>query len=219
MSMFRSNTRVIQTGGDGINRCDLTILILAEIRLHTVENTKFSGCNRCCSLSSIDTASSCLTTNQANSLVLNKVVESSDCIGTTANTGKYSIRKFSFFFQNLFFDLLGNNCLEITNNCRKWVRSHDRSEHIMCIGNTVCPLSHRLRNGIFQGCSSRCNGMYFGSQKAHSVYVQCLTFGIFFTHEDFTFHAHKSGCCRCRNTVLSGSGLCDNTRFSHLFGK
>lgn len=116
-----SNTRVIQTGGDGINRCDLTILILAEIRLHTVENTKFSGCDRCCSLSSIDTASSCLTTNQANSLVLNKVVESSDCIGTTANTGKYSIRKFSFFFQNLFFDLLGNNCLKsrtiVGNGC------------------------------------------------------------------------------------------------------
>ena len=119
-----------------------------------MENTKFSGCDRRCRLCSIDTASCCLTADQADSFILNKVIESSDRIGTAAHTGKHSIWKFAFFFEDLLFDLLGNDCLEITDDRRERVRSHDRSEDIMCIGNAVCPLSHCLGNGIFQGCSS-----------------------------------------------------------------
>ena len=61
--------------------------------------------------------------------------------------------------------------------------------------------------------------MYLGSQKFHTVDIQCLSVGIFFSHEDFAFHPQE-GCCRCgSHTVLSGTGLCDQAGLAHLLGK
>ena len=58
--------------------------------------------------------------------------------------------------------------------------------------------------------------MHLCSQKFHTVDIQCLSVGIFFSHEDFAFHTQK-GCCRCgSHTVLSGTGLCDQAGLAHL---
>ena len=58
--------------------------------------------------------------------------------------------------------------------------------------------------------------MYGCSQQPHFIYIQCLTLGVLFSHEHLTFHTHE-GCCRgsC-HTVLSGTGLCDDSGLAHL---
>ena len=38
VGVLRSDAGVVKTGGDGVNRSNLSVLILAEIGLHTVEN-------------------------------------------------------------------------------------------------------------------------------------------------------------------------------------
>lgn len=43
VSVLRADTGVIQTGGDGVNRSDLAVFVLAEIALHTVENAQTAG--------------------------------------------------------------------------------------------------------------------------------------------------------------------------------
>ena len=147
--MLRSYARVIQTCGDGVYRCDLSVLILAEIGFHTMEDSQTAGCDGCCSLCSIHTAACCLTSDQTDIFVINKIIKSSDGIGAAAYAGQDNIRKSALFFQHLLFDLLGNNCLEITDNSRERVGSHNRSQYIVGVCDTVCPLTHSLGNGIF----------------------------------------------------------------------
>ena len=146
--MLRTYTRIIKTCGDGVYRCDLSVLILAEVRFHTMEDSETTGCDGCRSLRSIHATSCCLTADETNVFVLNEIVEASDSIGAAAYAGQDNIRKSSLFFQHLFFDLLGDHCLEITYDSWERVRSHNRSQYIMGICNTVCPLTHGLGNGI-----------------------------------------------------------------------
>ena len=146
--MFRTYAWVIKTCGDGVYRCNLSVFVLAEVGFHTMEDSETTGCDGCRSLSSIHTTSCCLTADKTNVFVINEIVESSDSIGAAAHTGQDNIRKSSLFFQHLFFDLLGDHGLEITYDGRERVRAHNRSQYIMGICNTVCPLTHGLGNGI-----------------------------------------------------------------------
>ena len=61
--------------------------------------------------------------------------------------------------------------------------------------------------------------MYLGSEEFHTIDIQRLSVGIFFSHKNFTFHTEER-CCRCgSHTVLSGTGLCDQAGLAHLLGK
>ena len=87
-----------------------------------MENTKFSGCDRCCSLCCIYTTTSSFTADQTHTFILDKVIKCTDCIGTATYTGKYGIWKFSFFFEDLFFYFFRNNRLKITYDRRERMR-------------------------------------------------------------------------------------------------
>ena len=113
-----------------------------------MENPKTACCNGCCCLCCIHATSCCLTADKTNIFILNEIVEGSDGIGAAAYAGQDNIRKSSLFFQHLFFDFLGDHGLEITYDGRERVRAHNRSQYIMGICNTVCPLTHGLGNGI-----------------------------------------------------------------------
>ena len=43
MGVLRSDARVIQSRGDGVDRCNLPVFILAEVGLHAVEDAQLSG--------------------------------------------------------------------------------------------------------------------------------------------------------------------------------
>ena len=152
MCMFRSDSRIVQTCGNGIYRCDLAVFVLTEIGFHSVEDSKFSGCDSCCCLCCVYTTTCCLTSDQTNVFVIDEIVECSNRIGTATYTCKYCIWKSALFLKDLLFDFFGNNCLEITDDCREWMRAHYRAKYIVSVGNTVCPLSHCLGNCIFQCC-------------------------------------------------------------------
>ena len=119
--MFRSDARIIKSGRNGIDRCDLSILILTEIRFHPMKNTKLSGCDGCSRLESINTSSRSLTANKTDTLVLNKMIKRANGIGSSAHTCQHSIWQFSFCCHTLLLDLLGNHCLKITDNGWKWM--------------------------------------------------------------------------------------------------
>ena len=58
--------------------------------------------------------------------------------------------------------------------------------------------------------------MHRCAEQTHFINVQCLTLCVFLTHKYFTFHAHQCCHCRCRHSVLTGSGLRNDTGFSHF---
>ena len=95
--MLRTYTRIIKTCGDGVYRCDLSVLILAEVGFHTMEDSETTGCDGCRSFRSIYATSCCLTADETNVFVLNEIVEGSDSIGAAAHTGQDNIRKPALF--------------------------------------------------------------------------------------------------------------------------
>ena len=123
--MFRSDTRVIQSCGNRVNRSNLSIFILTEVGLHTMEDAQTTGSNRSRCLCGIDTSSCCLTTDKTHIFIFNKIIKCSNGIGAAAHAGQYSIRKSALFFQHLFLDLFGNHSLKISHNGRKWMRAHN----------------------------------------------------------------------------------------------
>ena len=99
-------------------------------------------------------SSGCLTTDQTHALILNKMVECTDRIGTTTDTGKHGIRKSAFLLHDLLLNLAADYRLEITHDRRKWIWSHNRTKHIMRIVNPACPLTECLGDRIFQSTGS-----------------------------------------------------------------
>ena len=146
--MFRSDARIIKSCGNRIYRSDLSVFILAEIRFHTMENSQTAGCNGCCCFRCIRSPSCCLATDQLNRRIVDKVIKCANSIGTAAYAGKHCIRKLSFFFHQLFLDLLGDNCLEISYDGWERMWSHNRTKAVMGVADAVGPLSEACRAGI-----------------------------------------------------------------------
>ena len=57
------------------------------------------------------------------------------------------------------------------------------------------------------------------AQESHSVHVESLSDRVLLAHVYLTLHAHHGCNCSCCNTVLSGTGLCDQAGLAHLLGK
>ena len=86
----------------------------------------------------------------------------------------------------------------------------------MCIADARSPLTHGFGNRIFERCCPRLYGDNLCAEKPHTIYIESLTDGIFFSHENHAFHAHQR-CCGCRsNAVLTCPGFGDQTCFTHL---
>ena len=61
--------------------------------------------------------------------------------------------------------------------------------------------------------------MYLCTQQFHPVNIECLANRIFLAHKDLTFQPQQ-GCCRSScYTVLSGTGLGNDSCFSHFLGQ
>ena len=115
--VLRADAGIIQTGGDGVNRRDLTVLILAEIGLHAVENAQTARIDGGCSLEGVDAAACGLTADQAHIFIIDEIVEAANGVGAAAHAGNDGVRQVAFLFQHLLLDLLGNNRLKITHGC------------------------------------------------------------------------------------------------------
>ena len=148
--MLRSDTRIIQPCRNGVDRCDLPILILTEIRLHAMEDPQPScryGRRR---FSCVDPAACRFASDELHIFIVYKVIKSSNSVGSASNTCQHRIRQPSFLFQHLCLDFPGNHRLKITHDSRERMRSHDGTQHIMSILDPACPLSHGLGNRILQ---------------------------------------------------------------------
>ena len=78
------------------------------------------------------------------------------------------------------------------------------------------PVSNRLICCILQGLVATLYGEHFGSQHTHTFYIYMLTFHIQGAHIYTAGHIHQGAYGSCGNTMLSGSGFCNDTRLTHL---
>ena len=131
--VLRADAGIIQPCGNGVDRCDLAVFILAEIGLHAVENAQPAGVDGGSCFKGIDAAACRLAADQAHILILDEMVEAADGIGTAAHAGDDGIGQPAFLFQHLLLDLLGDDRLEITDDGGERVRPHDGTEAVMGI--------------------------------------------------------------------------------------
>lgn len=81
----------------------------------------------------------------------------------------------------------------------------------------AAPFLHGSVHGVLEDPGSCLDCVDFGAQKFHAVYVQCLSFGIDFTHEDFAFHAEEGGNGGSGYAVLAGAGFGNEAGLAHPF--
>ncbi len=81
------------------------------------------------------------------------------------------------------------------------------------------PFTQRLGYGILKRRRTGLYGNHLCAQQAHTIYIEGLSNGILLPHKNHTFHPHKRGSRGCGDTVLSGSGLGNQTTLAHLLRK
>ena len=100
---------------------------------HTMENTDTSLCDRCCMLIGIYAFSRCFAADKLHAFIRNKIVKHTDRIAAATDAGNYSFWQFPFFFKDLRSCFLTDHALEISDDHRERVWSHNGTEHIMRI--------------------------------------------------------------------------------------
>ena len=146
--MLRAHTGIIQSGGNGVYRGNLAVLVLTEIGLHAVENAHPAGVNRGGGFKGVDAPSGGLTADQPDARVVDKVVEAADGVGTAAHAGHHRIGKTALFFQHLLFNFPGNHRLEIPDNGGEGMRSHDGAKAVVGVVNAGSPFPHGFGNRV-----------------------------------------------------------------------
>ena len=125
-----------------------------------MEYTLCTGCHRCSGTIRVNAKTCRLTADQPDALIIDELIEHSHCVASTADACHNNIRQLSFLLKDLCSCLTADHALEITYDHRKRMRSHYRAEHIKCIIDTACPLTHTLVDGILQGHRAALNRMH-----------------------------------------------------------
>ena len=216
IGMLRADARVVEAGRDRVNRCDLAILVLAEVGLHAVENAETAGVDRGRRLEGVDASARRLTADELHLRVVDEVVEGADGVRSAADARDDGIREAALLLEHLLLDLLRDHRLKITHDRRKRVWAHDRAEAVVRVLDAARPLTHRLGNRILQGAGAVGDRDHLRSEKAHLVDIERLALRIHLPHENHALHPHERRDRRGRHTVLARTGLCDEAGLAHL---
>ena len=92
-----------------------------------MENAQTACIDGSCRLKGVNPPASCLTANQLDLFIFNKVIETADSVGAAAHAGHDHIGQTAFLLQHLTLDFLGNHRLEIPDNGRERMRAHYRA--------------------------------------------------------------------------------------------
>ena len=219
VSVLRADAGVIQTGGDGVNRGDLTVFVLAEIALHAVEDAQTAGGDGRRGLRGVHAAACGLTADQANALILDEVDRTRRWRSSRRRHRPCTdVRESALLLEHLLLDLLGDDRLEIAHDGRERMRapctSRGSSAYRRCGKSTR---GSAAEHGVLERARAGRDRNDLRAEQAHAVHIERLTLGVLHAHEHHALHAHESGGGRGRHTVLTGAGLRDQTGLAHLF--
>ena len=122
VSVLRPNAGIVQSGGDGVYRSDLAVLVLTEVGLHAMKDAQAAGGDGGGGLKGVHPAPGGFTADQTDGRVRNKVVEAPDRVGPAAHAGDHRVRQAALPLQQLAADLLRDHRLEIAHDGGEGVR-------------------------------------------------------------------------------------------------
>lgn len=214
--MLRSDAGIIQSGGNGVCQLNVSVVILQQVGTHAMQYARLSFRHGAGVLTGLDTKSGCLHADQFHFRIVDEVREHTDGVGTAADAGHNDIRKLSFLLQELAASLTADNTLEFLYHLRVGMRAYGRTDDIEGILSALRPGADGFVGCILQGVVAGGYADHFRSQKLHAEYIQRLALDILRSHVYGAFHVEK-GCAGCScHAVLTGSGLRNDTGFSHF---
>ena len=107
--MFRSDSRIIETSANAAGSQNLSFLVLENITVGAVKYSRGPGDKRSRVRSSFETLAACFHPEQMRLRILNKRVERSDSVASTANAGNNGVGKAPFGLYNLLPRLAPDN--------------------------------------------------------------------------------------------------------------
>ena len=128
--MLRSDSRIIQSGGNGVCQLDISIGILQQIRTHAMQYSRLSQSHGAGMFSGLNSKARCFYADQFHLRLINKIGKHSDGIGTAAHTCHNHIRILSFCFHVLTLCLPADHTLKLFHHLRIRIRSYRRSDNI-----------------------------------------------------------------------------------------
>src|SRR5690348_14676653 len=96
MSVLRTDRRVIQTRGDGMRRSDLTVCILQQITLRSLQHTDGSAIHEPRRMIAELISTTARLDADHSYFVIEKLMEEPDCVGAATHACDESVRQTSF---------------------------------------------------------------------------------------------------------------------------
>ena len=99
------------------------------------------------------------------------------------------------------------------------MRASHSANNVVRVIDIGYPIAHSLVHSVLKCFRARRHRYDVGTHQFHAIYVQTLAMNIFFAHVNITRQTQSGGYRRCRNTVLTSSGLRDDTRLTHALSQ
>lgn len=214
-----ADTRVVQTGGDGVRFGDLAMLVLENVGLDAVQNTLAAAGESGTVARSIDAIATSLNTEELDARIVGKGVEHADSVAATADAGDNGIGQLAPLLEHLRLGLVTDDRLEGTDNGREGVRANGGTDDVVSGVELNDPGAHGLVHGVAEGLASGLNGDNLGAEKLHAEDVEGLTADVFSTHIDCALHAKLGADGGRGDTVLAGAGLGDDLGLAEALGE
>ena len=214
--MHRSDTGIVQSGGDRVRLFNLPVFVLDHERACTMDDSHFTQLNGSCRHSGFYPLATGFGQDDLNPFVIDVVVDSSGSVASSAHTGNQVVRIVtSLFFLKLLFYLFADDRLQACHHIRIRVWSYGGTDDVIRIRRMAAPVADGFVRSIFQCHVTRCYRDDCGSQHLHLLYIDMLAFYIRFSHIHDALHVHQGANGGRCHSVLSGTGLGDDPLFAH----
>mmetsp|Transcript_42448 Transcript_42448/g.102243 ORF Transcript_42448/g.102243 Transcript_42448/m.102243 type:complete len:260 (-) Transcript_42448:1324-2103(-) len=219
VGVFWTDSRVVKTGRNGRRLQCLPRLLLDHICTCTLQDTWCTdGQGSTVLFVKFDTLTGSFSSVELNLFILNEWIEGTDRVRSTTDTCYDSIGELSVILLfKLFLNFLSDNTLEITDDGREWVRTDSRSDQVVCVAYVRDPVTHRLIDCILQSSLSGLDRNDLRTKGIHPEHIELLTFAVNSSHVNDALKSQHSTYGSSRNTVLSSSCLCNDTRLANTF--
>ena len=219
VGVLRSDAGIVEPGGNGMRRFDLSVFGLEEHGHLAVQDAGRAEIDRRGIVASRLTGTGRLNADDAYGCVIHERVEHADGIGAAAHRRDDHIGKPPGFFQHLGTGFAPDDALKIPDQRGEGVRTRRRTKTIVCGLLRGDPVTQGLVDGVLEGPGAALDGPDFSAEQLHAPHVGGLALHVLGTHENDAFKPQTGGGSGCRHAVLARAGFRDQRRFAHMLGE
>src|SRR5574344_422496 len=193
-----------------------------QIRLpvHQLKSCESSGMDGGGRMSAVSSLSASFGKNDLHTFVVYIMVYGTSRITAAAYTCHQIIGIVATdLFLQLLLDFLRYDTLQAGHHVRIRVGTYRGTDDVEGIGRVTAPVAYRFVGGVFQCHITGCDGAHFSTEHLHPFHIRVLSLHIQCSLIHHTRPIHQCTDRGCGHTVLTGTGLGDDTGLAHFVGK